>query len=232
MAEAEGSEQGENQPQKESIVNVKAEFNRKLDNLTQTINTQWQDMQAVLASLASKPTAPAASEPRESKKPLKDLIYEDDASFEQAIENRIASTVEKKIRTQADQSAQLNNIVAEVGSKFPEFNQPSSEAYQAALKKHASLPQHLRGTAEGVKIAMLETVADLGLVPTSKRDRTSEADDFSLSGKGSAKKVGKKGAELDEATTFWAEAFGVKVKDEKVQERLKKYSNREWRKYE
>lgn len=231
MAEAESPEQGETQSQNESIVNVKAEFNRKLDNLTQTINTQWQDMQAVLASLASKPTAPAASEPREAKKPLKDLIYEDDAAFDQALESRIASTVENRLKSQNDQSAQLNRVVADLSVKFPEFNQTNTEAYQLALKKHTTLPKHLQGTADGVRIAMLETVADLGLVPSEKRERTTNADDFNLSGKGAAKKAGKKGAEVDEATLMWSEAFGVNTKDEKVQERLKKYSARDWQRY-
>jgi hypothetical protein len=140
------------------------------------------------------------------------------------------------VTKQVQLSQATQAVVADIQSKYSEFMQEGSEAARLAIQKAASLPPHLRGTPEGAKMVMLETVADLGLVPASKKTQKSN-DDFALSGQSKptgSRKPADPAKDIDQTTLAWMELLDPSYKnDPKRVESLKKISNRKnWGKYE
>jgi len=212
----------------EPVQNLKAEMNRKIDRLSETLNSQWQEMTEMLAKLQPQRTAPQQQQP--VHQPLSELVYEGD-KFDSAINQRINEAVNQTIIKQQQKATDLQAALQEVANTYPEFAVQQSEAYNLAMKKYVSLPNHLKDTAEGAQIALYKAASELGLVPVHKRPRTQDQDNFTLTGGGKPSKRGAKSGELTEDHLFWMEAFGLDTSD-KGKERVKKHMNRNWGRYE
>jgi hypothetical protein len=74
----------------------------------------------------------------------------------------------------------------------------------------------------------------MGLLPKNQRKKMDDNnDDFSLSSSNQRREPPKKDGELHQKTLDFAKLCGVDVEDDKVMERLKKYSGRKnYNKYE
>lgn len=210
------------------IKQIKSEFGRKFDNLNAELKAQNEMVQAALANLVANNQPPQQSAPR---KPVSQLIFEDtDAAVAQ-----ITKQVTDQVTGSLSRTQGVANVISEFTSKYPEFAKDDSEATKLTLKKSKSLPHSLQGTPEGARMAMLEAVAELGLVAASKRStRVDQNDDFSLSGSNSAPRAPKtKEPELDPKSLALGELLGVDYKkDPKRMENLKKAAARtNWNRY-
>lgn len=217
----------------DGVKNLKAEFGRKLANQDAILAETNRKLEAILQSVQEGMRQPTPAAPQ---KPLKDLVYEDADQFAAIVEKRASQAAEQIIERKVQLSQATQNAVSEVMNVYPEFSQPGSEAAQVALQKSSALPKHLQGTPEGIKIVMMETAAELGLVPAKARQqRASSADDFSLSGASSS---GTRAPRKDPAkdipaeTLEFARLLGRDVSDPKVLEGLKSASQRKiWNQY-
>ncbi len=222
-------EEGSTDVQPDPMQNLKAEYNRKLENMQAnmqaTIAEQNRQLQAILDGLVQSKQQQAPSAPAKS---LKDLMYDDPEAFAEHIAQRADRVADEKINRTVQANQATQNVVFEMQNKFPEFAQSGSEAAKMALEKAQAVPQHLRGTPEGIRLAMQEAALELGLVPASKR-RSSNNDDFSVSGQssrgGNRSSSGKK--DIPEDTMTWARLLDPSIEgDPKRMEQLKKSVNR------
>lgn len=222
-APAEGAEESAAPPpQEDPIKNVKEEFSRKMNNMNETLSQVMEKLNTL--------AQPAPVAPANDKKRLADLLYSDPEAYVEEIEKRAADKAAKMASQQVEgrmnQQNAINSTVAAIHNQYPELGQQDSEAFKSAIAKFQALPKYLQGTPEGAKIALLETVSELGLIPQSKR-KSVKNDDFSLSGggssKGGARDVKPSAKDLDPNTLAAAQLMGLNVDDPKVVERLKSY---------
>lgn len=208
--------------QPDPIQNVKAEMNRKFDNLTNE-----------LRSIASKlSTPPQQTQTQPQKKKLADLAITDEDAFERELETRVAekaSTIISQHQTaQAKQQAVIGSLVAE----FPELSSADHDLTKRAVEIHNTLSDEERANpAVAYKLAVQNAAIELGIRPKSKRTQSSE--DFSL-GSSSGPRPGRKpaGSDIDPNTEAFAQMLGLNTSDPKVKERLKARSKRQYGKWE
>ncbi len=212
------------------VKNLKSEFSRKFDNTNSRLEQLNQQLAQMMETLQS------SSKPSEPAKPLKDLAFDDPEEYARIVEERATKRAEEKVTKQFQLSQATQNVVADIQNKYPEFAQQGSEASQLAIQKAAQLPPHLRGTPEGAKIALMDAVAELGLVPASRRQSKSSGDDFTLSGqsKPTSKRPSDPAKDIDPNTLAWMDLLDPSFKnDPKRVENLKNISKRKsWTKYE
>lgn len=216
------SDEASQQPSQDDVIkNLKAEFGRKFENLSQSN----ERMEALIAQLAES-RSEKAQVPQQD---LGDLIYEDPDKALREMEARITKTAEQKISQRVERQQKTQQTVATFQSKYPELQDEGHPAYKAALKSFETLPEHLKGTPEGAQMAILQAVADFGLQP--KQRRKGGTDNFSVSSKAGAQ--GSKGSapKEDRRMLAFAEAMGLDVQDKKVVERLSKTGERNFKEW-
>jgi hypothetical protein len=206
----------------EQIKNIKSEMSRKLENQNQLIVNTNKQVETLLAKLDQQ-RAPQA---QASTKKLEDMIYEDPTAYTEEVVSRVANTVTNSINEQQTRALKAQQAAIEVQAKYPEFSDVNSDAYKTAMTKYDSLPKHLQGTPEGIKMVMLESASELGLVPASRR---SSGDDFSMSSNSSGKK-GKNNSdtenEIDPRTVAFAELLSPGRSKKEIRASLKKQVER------
>lgn len=228
-----GGDEGGGEPaaqQPDRLQNLQAEVYRKLQNMDKSTNDKFDQ---ILNMIAQKSQAPAAPE-----KSLKDLVFEDPDKAAEIIEQRATARAQAVVTQQVQASQQVQSTVADMQSKYPEFAQEGSEAARVAIEKAGKLPAHLRGTPEGIRMVMLETASDLGLVPAGKRAKAAPAsDDFVTPGSApSSRSAARKQdvtKDIDPNTLGFAQLLDPTiVNDPKRLENLAKASKRKnWTRY-
>lgn len=209
-----------------ALKNLKSEFSRKIENLSTTITSQNQQMEALIAKLNSNNSA---SNTKTETVDLGELIYQNPNEAVNKITERVVDNVNK--RTQ--QEINTRNTVTRLQNEYPELLDASSTAYKSAEKYYDSLPTNLRGTPEGAEIALMRAVKEEGLVPKNKRNSDSN-EDFSMDGSGARRvnsKRGKPDTEIAPETLGFAQLMGKNIKDPKYLERIKKESKRNFNKW-
>lgn len=210
------------------IKNLKAEFSRKQANLeAQQAETNAQ-LQAILAEVQKSMRAPEAP-----KKSARELVFDDPEEFVKQVEENATRKATEVVTKQYEASQKVQTEVASFTSKYPEFAQEGSEAVLLATKYASQLPAKLKGTAEGVEIAMSRAALELGLVAANKRKTTiNEEPVVGSRGSSSAASTSKKG-KIDEKTLAFAELLGMDLNDPKQAAALEKANNRKkWNSYE
>lgn len=221
--------------QVDPMQNIKAEFSRKTSNLETKLAETNAQLAAMIAqvqqSLVQSKPAPAAS-----GKSTRDLLYDDPDAFVAQITEQATNKAQAEVaRSQQMQSA-VQSAIMEMSSKYPEFSQAGSEAATKAVEYGSKLPAHLRGTAEGAEIAMARAAAELGLVPQSKRTKSSpSSDDAAIGGSSrspSQKPSGK--AKIDDSVIIMGKLLGVDYEANKERAKnLEGASKRsKWTRYE
>lgn len=237
MNEEENVEQeatAQSEPSSEDIIkNTRAEFARKTSNLETKLaetNAQLEKMVQMVSQnlVQSKPPA--------SGKSARDLLYDSPDEFIEQVTQQATSKAQAEVaRSQQMQSA-VQSAIMEMSAKYPEFSQAGSEAATKAVEYGSKLPAHLRGTAEGAEIAMARAAAELGLIPQSKRAKSSSSnDDAAIGGSSrspSSKPSGK--AKIDETTFLMGKLLGVDYEADKSRAKnLEQTTKRSrWNKYE
>lgn len=211
--------------------NLKAEMDRKLDNITQQLSQSNQSVQAMmeqaLAQLSQRSQQPAANAPTRK---LSDLILEDPDAAEREIENRINTRVNQAVNQVTESSSKTNNAIVQLQNDYPELRDTNSELSQKAIAIYNNLPKHLVGTPEGTRYAIREAAAELAVIPASKRKKSADAgDDFVAAGNtgSGSRKPSKKEAEASEGTLALLKLMGKDPNDPKVKKHLEQAVKRD-----
>jgi hypothetical protein len=217
-------------PVESRIKGMQSEYSRKLENMNSMIAEQSRRIEELLRSQSTPQPQPS------SKVNLKDLVYDNPDQFVDLVVQRAAQVADERVNQKVELGAATQGIVLDMQSKYSEFAQAGSEASKLAVEKARTLPKHLQNTPEGIRLAMMDAVAELGLVPASKKQQRS-TDDFTLSGStGSSSQRAARSqpkSDVSQATLDFAALLGVPTNDPKRVEGLKKASQRKnWLKYE
>lgn len=224
--------------QADPIKNLKGEFDRKLGNVQEMLAQQQAAFNEVLKGIQASRQAQKAPEP-EFDDGIEDLMLSNPKKAAQIIKERTKAEVKNEIRSeisQRDERAQERMAVAsQMTIEYPELAKSDSELTVETLKVLNSLDPSIRESGHGVRLAIREAAAKLGVVPASRRQSASSSDDFTLSGRGNEMSQDKKptnrrnsgGGKLSENAKAFAELVGLNTKDPKVMERLEKRATRQ-----
>lgn len=203
--------------------NLKAEFNRKFDNISTELAEQRKLNEAMLAKLTAQTPTPAKAE-REPD--LSELMYSDPARYSQIIEDRAANRIQNRLDGQQRQANAINAIM----QQYPEAADREHPLTKKAVEIYNALPANEQSSPTAYRAAVAEAAQELGIKPASKRP----VDDEPSMGPGRPSSSGRRQAKetLDPGTAEFARIMGLNVDDPKVKERLIKRSQRNWNKYQ
>lgn len=227
----EESSSEEQQQEQDPIKNLKAEMARKHANFEQQQQETKSQLDAILAEV-QKAMKPADDKP---KKSARELVFDDPEEFVRQVKAEAISEASETVTRQYQASQAVQNTVASIQALYPEFAQEGSEAVILATKKAANLPAYMKGKPEGVRLAMQEAAAELGLVQASKRKTVVVDEPVIGRGSGSQQSGGgsKSKGKVDEKTRQFAELLGMDLSDPKQLANLEQASTRKnWSKYE
>lgn len=144
----------------DQIQNLKGEFSRKLENQNKSLADLNSKLEAILSA-----TQQRQQQQQEEQVDLRSVLLDDPDRAAAIIEQRALKKATQAVSEQNAKQVATQNAVLEMQARYREFSQEGSEAGRVAIEKAARLPAHLKGTPEGVKLAMMEAVAELGLSP-------------------------------------------------------------------
>lgn len=215
------------------VKNLHAETSRKMKNLEENFASQNQKLESIYQTILERMQGQAQPQATQASPSLKDLVLDDPDRAAQIIEERAVRRAESVVNQQVQASQATQNVVFDMQSKYPEFGQAGSEAGRMAIEKAAKLPPNMRGTPEGARMAMLEVVSELGLLPVSKRTKpaSTQSEDFAIAGstgEGQRRAPVKKNSDINPDTLAFAQLLNPNVtSDPKLMEELKKASQRD-----
>lgn len=214
------------------IKNLQSETSRKIQNLQKQLQEMNSKNEQLYNMVISSNQEKQAAKSQKSSSELRDLVLDDPEQVARIIEERAVTRASEVVSQQVNRSQQIQAVVNEVQSRYPEFGKGDSEASNLAIEKASRLPNHLRGTPEGTKMALLEVVSELGLVAANKRTQ-SRNDDFAIGGQAPAQKRQSASPKVDERTLELAKLLSPGIeKDSKRLEALAKAGQRKnWKKY-
>jgi hypothetical protein len=210
----------------EVITNLKAEMDRKFQNLqdTRKNTTELLKQQLTRANPPPKVEVPTA-------KSFKEKFYEDEdaALFE------VKETAKKEMRQEFEASQKRTQkqtqILNDLYMDYPEIGDKAHPLTKLAIEKYEAMDEDERANPLSYKVAVNDAARELDVVPAKKRGR-SDVDDYSGGGNGGGSKGGKEKSLPNEMLEF-ARRVGVDVDDPKVLERLKQRAARtNWLKYD
>lgn len=207
------------------IKNVKAEMDRKLQNISDQIRAQNEAMMQQMQAMAQ------AAQPKAStqKVDLSELAYTDPEAYAEQIAQRVSSRVDQNLK----QNSAVQSTLQEMMTEYPELNDTKSEMYAKAMSAYSKLSETEKQSPMGYRLAIREAAADVGLVPVSKRRKT-DNDDFAFggnvngNGEGDSRRDNRKQkeGEIDQLTLEWSRLLGRDPEDKKVKDGLKKANSR------
>lgn len=215
----------ETTPGGEDVVkNIKAEFNRKLDNVSTQLAEQRQMNERLMSQVAALKPAPAAS--REPD--LSELMYSDPAKYAEVIAERAASSVNSRLAADSKKASTIQRLVQE----YPETGDQEHPLTKKAVEIYTSMPEDEKQTPQAYRTAVAEAAAELGIKPRSKRPQQDDEPSFGTSDRPSTRRRKSGSGDLDPNTEAFASIMGLDVKNPEVRKRLSERSDRNWQKYQ
>lgn len=199
----------------EEIKNLKAEFQRKNDNLAAQLKASNEQMLASIQTMLKPKAAP--KEPTED---LETTYYKDPIGAMKKVKEEAKAELRTEFAA-ANQDLQKKQLtIQQLYKEFPELGNEESELFQSATKKYTDMSKEHGESAATYKLAVAEAALDLGVKPKSKRPK-SENDDYNVSGSGNGnrQRSGKQSEELDPMVIETAKLMGVDP--EKIKARMK-----------
>jgi hypothetical protein len=214
--------------QPNEVQQLKSEMSRKMQNQTQSMADLNVKLEALLQGMQKANAAPPES--------MRDALLDDPERAARMIEDRAVAKATAIVSNQTRQQQAAQNAVLEIQGKYSEFTQEGSEAGLLAIEKAAKLPDHLKGTPEGVRLAMMEAAMELGLSAGKKATPRTEADSFSASSQRTSSQQNRKAdpaKDIDKRTLDFALLMDPTIaNDPKRMEALKSASQRKkWNVY-
>lgn len=208
------------------ITNVKAEFNRKLDNVTAELK---RTQEAILSQLQAK-AAPAA----QPEVDLSDLMYKDPVKYAEIVEERAEKRIMSKLDQRTAQQTKQNTVLNSLVQEFPELSDQNSPLFKKAVENYNTLSDDERSSPMAYKLAVKDAAMDLDIKPRSKR-QSSDNEGYLMGGPGSGGSNSRpaRTGDLDPIMTAFAEHLGLPINDPKRKESLKKRAQRKnWNNWE
>ncbi len=184
-------------------------------------NKAFKEMQEQLQAMNSKMeetlAAIAASNQRNTPKvqEVEENLYDPQVVLQRA--ERIFDT---KYRTEKQKDMTIFNLAQD----YPEI-QTDPKIRQAVLDAQKTVPEHMRDTAEGYQLAVLQATSRAGLIPKSQRKTVD--DDVSYDGTRRQAQAPKKRVKVSDAMIEVAQRMGRNTDDPEVMKRLEDAANRD-----
>ena len=202
---------------------VLSEVDKRLAELSEIIkkdNAAQQELQQERHQQLVDGLKPQAPQPPPNNAP--DDYYENPQGY---IDNSINKALEASDNRNAERDRKNTEMQLEISQliiEYPELNDRNSDFRKAADKISDGLAKEVKGTAGGIKIAVLQAAAEAGILPKSKRGNN-DADDFQLKGKGRKRNVGSENndGELDSKYKDVLKKMRVNMSDPDTVKRLK-----------
>lgn len=200
------------------IQNLKAEFARKQANTEAQLHETKTQLDSLMAQLNSQ-------QPKANSKADKDLMFDDPTAYAQMIESRAVQKAQQAVSNQMQAQQAIQNTVQTIQAQYAEFNETGSEAASLALSKAAKLPSHVRNTPEGIEIAMMQAVRELGLTPVSKKSPSTANEDFPT-GSAQTRKAPPVQSKIDGQQRAFAKLLGIDLTNKVAAAEFEKASKR------
>lgn len=209
------------------LKNMKAELDRKQDNMSAQIDKMSSTQELLLSQLTA-----ATSKPEQTSSDLENLMYTDPKAAVEQITASVEARVEKRMDAKLNATQQQSSTISELVSAFPELNDSNHTLTKAAIAIYEKMDDTLRKNPASYKSAVYQAAVEEGFKPISKRKK-SQHDDFTFGGTngGSSKSRADNDQSVDNSVLATAEAFGIDIKDKATKERLKKHASRNFFKY-
>lgn len=223
------------------IKQIKSEFARKTENLTQTLAAQNARIEQLMQAVIQQQNQRSEPPPRRETEPEIDP-YQDPKGYRKQVAAQAVAEARQAAADQAQQAAlsqqEQNTALSALLVDYPELNDRTSELYAKAMEYANALPQGQRNTGVGLKAAVRDAAADLGIQSIKHRvKKDSSNDDFTVDsgsskGKSSSSENRSRSEKLPQEMLEFAALLGRPVDDPKYIERLKGHANRKnWNRY-
>lgn len=197
-------------PSTDELKNLKAEMNRKLENINATIAEQ-------LKSLKAAPSAPAPSAPAQKKV----SVFDDEDAYAESVVSAAEERIARKLAAEREAQAKQQATIGALMSEFPELGNNDHELTKKAAEIFQALPDEDKASRLAMEAAVRKAALEVGVKPKSKRGGD-ENDAFSMGGSGS-RSVKRDSESLDPRTVEFAKLMGVDP--EAVKKRVKTRKN-------
>lgn len=210
------------------VKNIKAEMDRKLGNISETVGNQSAQLEALMSKLnemgkPAEPAKPAAD--------LGDLRYEDPEAYERQLRESIKEDMRREYQADQDSQAQRTQVISKLVTDFPELNHADSDLRKEVEREYAKLPKADQNNIHMWESLVYRKALEKGVKPFASRS-DDEREAFTFGGSGMAGAAGSrrraKEPKLAPETIEFAKIMGLNVEDEKVLKSLEKTAQRRW----
>lgn len=214
------------------LKNQHSEFDRKIKNIQQLIEDQNRNFSTVLNTIAAAPAQRAKPD-----KKLQELIYDDPEEYARIVSENAKKEALEQVNRVVGQQQQQQLVLNQLVSDYPELADQGNDMTKRAIEIFKNLSDAEKTMPNSYKLAVREAAAEFGVLPSSKRSRSSSDDSFSFSGgsgsqRSSSEQKESRNAKLSDATLAFAQAIGKNTDDPKYMERLKKAAGRkDWTRF-
>ena len=220
----------------ELLSNYKKEMERKQENSEQRFAELQNSVNQVAELLKGTVPAQAAANPVPASPSLSEEDIYDPTKVKSYVSEearRVAETQVKEFQENFYQQQQQlraneqakNQALVQLAQDYPELNEAGGDFQKGVLEALSGLPESIRETAEGYRMAVYQQAANQGLAPKSKR-QAAPSTDFSFGGSSNAPKTDTLGVEIDPAIVETAKLMGMDVSSKEVLEDLAKRATR------
>lgn len=208
------------------IKNLQAEFSRKTSNVEAQVAKLAEANNALLRQIQSL-TAPAAP----AKKKMSDLIYENPDEAVAQITQTATENAWKRFEEHTARQQKQSNTISELYGQYPELADPNHEMTKKSLERYGNMSDSEKADPRSLRLAALETAAEMGVKPKSRRSEDDESYSLPSGGSGAPRK--RDNGKLPAEMLDFARLAGLDVSKPEVMERLKKRAKRQtWNRYE
>lgn len=206
--------------------NLKAEFNRKIQNLQESLAAANAENRQILQALQAHLTNQQSSQSEIQSQDEMDLL---DPEGQKKFFSKIEKLIEDRTSRAIGQFEDRTITQSQLYSEYPELTDPNSNFHKEVQQMYSQLQNP---TTEALQSLVYQVAAKQGLKPKSFRTE----DDFSLgASSGASSKMDnnkkKKDGEVDDIMLTWLHEFEragapIKADDPKVLEKLKEHAKR------
>ncbi len=216
----------ENQDSQPSVDDKLADINSKIEAMNKATNDQLNIVANALAQQAASQqpvSQPSVDEPD-------DFYSMDPKKYRESIRQEIMQDVQKVTADSQTKQLKLQQTLIRLSAEFPEISDASTDAYKKVLEVHNNLAPGLQETPEGYELAVRQATSSLGLLP--KNMRRNDDGMVNIKGQSGPKQSKAPSGNVADETVVLAQAMGLDTENKEVMERLKKYSKRNYGRYQ
>lgn len=219
----------------DGLKNVKAEFNRKFDDMNKDLKKSNEALMAQLKDISTKYAAPAPAA-QAAVSTDDDLMYSDPGAWAKKIRADAVKeanvSVDEKLKAQQDMQTQQQQTMNSLYVDYPELGSSEHDLTKRAIEIHNGMSDSDKQSSLAYKLAVKEAASELGMKPKSKRAEGEAQDTFTLKGASGMQSPSKQTrGKLDPKTIEFARIMGIDVDDPDVKANLESSTRDKWMKY-